>query len=202
MIDREKVNSLVTKLKNIPSKDIENELLHWLEQNHPEPVVVGLSNDQVAVLAVRICGSQATVAALGIDKIINTFLDTQTFIQPEPPPSNKNMYEELYHEVKKELEQFTPDWNTAPEWATSWDLQSRWHQDGTYITCKILKEEQRPKHTSVVEVGQVWQFGLDDYTIVAVNDIELVSQNKESNQFNVHRVDDFISKFKRVRDSK
>ena len=46
MIDKEKVVKLAMKLRNSYVNQYENVINEWLEQNQPEPVAVGLSDDQ------------------------------------------------------------------------------------------------------------------------------------------------------------
>ena len=90
MIDKEKVRELCIRLRNevIPS-DFEFVVSKWLEQNQPEPVVVGLTDEQVWELAKKILVADAEVicATIGTySEAINEYLETQTFTQVQEVP--------------------------------------------------------------------------------------------------------------------
>jgi hypothetical protein len=83
----------------------------WLEQNQPEPVVVGLSDEQVRDLAGVVSSvDYDDFHTTRYDVLIQNYLKTQTFAQSvefssgELADSYQSLYED-FRKVKKELEQ-------------------------------------------------------------------------------------------------
>lgn len=189
-MNKEKVRELATELATVLKKahhlNYYEHIKIWLEQNQPEPVIVGLSDEQVKEL-VEVLYNKTDVSNPHEPEFhIKKWLKKQTFAQPESILSNNQVYSELYQEymvVKSELEQlksqqFTPDWNTSPDWA-NWlaqdsDGQWQWYEDkpvtyeinwsskkdndSAHGAVKSWKEslQERPKPTPQVEVGQIW----------------------------------------------
>lgn len=134
----EKVRELSGKLYHCPLPVRENVIAEWLEENQPEPVVVGLSDEQVYEISRCACEIGFDVGRTSIQNIIDivsNYLKTQTFTQ---------------------LKQFTPNWDDAP-FAVEFQLRKVW------ISAQGNELEElpicfyRPKPTPQVEVGQVWK---------------------------------------------
>ena len=87
-MNKEKVRKLAEKLALLGGRADENELilLGWLEQNQPEPVVVGLSDLQIDELhdAIHYNESENTGEYLPYSGVIREYIKTQTFAQVEP----------------------------------------------------------------------------------------------------------------------
>ena len=114
-MNKEKVRELIRDVENNVAygKSRDEIITEWLEQNQPEPVVVGLSDEQKADFVEYVYRNRW----IEIKETLNNWLKTQTFSQPQPHLINSSVYAEIYRDykgVKKELEQlkaqqFQPD---------------------------------------------------------------------------------------------
>ena len=113
-MNKERIRELAEEIYKQPTLRYRIEMLEeWLEQNQPEPVVVGLSDEQKADFVEYVYRNRW----IEIKETLNNWLKTQTFSQPQPHLINSSVYAEIYRDykgVKKELEQlkaqqFQPD---------------------------------------------------------------------------------------------
>lgn len=132
----EKVRELAKFMWNNTSftiEDYEKRITEWLGQNTIEPVVVGLSDEQVKFLADHLKNDCTRGEKMDMPRLISRWLKTQTFALPvefsneELVDSYQSLYED-FRKVSKELEQlkrhqFEPNWDDAPEWA-NWLAQN------------------------------------------------------------------------------
>ena len=216
MIDKEKVRELAAKLftecgLHIPKG--ESVITEWLEQNQPEPVVVGLSDEQITLF----------IETYNLHSLVGMHLrewqKTQTFMQPNEELARLNnlLHDELKGQIKSQ--QFQPNWDDAPDWANFiaidddgmqvfhelvpfFDESARGY--GSHGRDKVIynksqrKVFERPKTHTAVELGSVWHYGAIEATVRCVNDYEVVLCNNYSGIFSVIAVTDFLAKFKRV----
>jgi hypothetical protein len=111
---------------------------------------------------------------------IENWLKTQTFAQ---------------------LHQLEPNWDEIPthinevslEWTYYGEKKIEWSRN------VILEDFKRPNPpTPKVEVGQVWKCAKTEVTVIALNDDDVVFQNKLTKGFDVYSITDFIAKFEQV----
>ena len=131
-IDKEKVRELAIELYKC-SVTIENNerlITEWLEQNQPEPIVVGLSDEQVEMLSRYVMKRSVTKS---VKEVITEYLKTQTFAQPSEAftaaMEEVSIRDEEIERLKTELEQLKssqlkPNWDDAPDWA-NWLAQDK-----------------------------------------------------------------------------
>ena len=80
-MNKEKVRELVTLVySEVFNPNREDVVMEWFEQNPVEPVVVGLSDEQIIILGEVIRSRPNESETL----VIHDWLKTQTFAQPEP----------------------------------------------------------------------------------------------------------------------
>lgn len=85
MIDKEKVRELAYLLIGRDTGSVDSKckiITEWLEQNQPEPVVVGLSDEQVLDLVYYFSHNMHT-PPIDTGHALESWLKTQTFVQPE-----------------------------------------------------------------------------------------------------------------------
>lgn len=97
MIDKDKVRELVKAVDGRSLNGMEQSITKWLEQNQPEPVVVGLSDEQVWDLANELEGEVDSRDNYQI--VVKNYLKTQTFVHPD------KLLERQFNLSMKELEQ-------------------------------------------------------------------------------------------------
>ena len=81
-MNKEKVRELIRDVENNVAygKSRDEIITEWLEQNQPEPVVVGLSDEQKADFVEYVYRNRW----IEIKETLNNWLKTQTFSQPQP----------------------------------------------------------------------------------------------------------------------
>ena len=195
MSNKEKIRELIAYLDCVNLDKREQVITEWLEQNPVEPVVVGLSDEQVHSLAYYIGNGDYD----NLKWSISIWQRGQKFAQPkvkEVPvglsdaqvDSYREKYMSLYDDYQsllvdkmiadKEIEQlksqkFSPDWDDAPIPATEATISLSWYnRDGTRLSGKHLFREQRPKPTPQVEVGQVWKHKHVDYIVTHIGKVK------------------------------
>ena len=188
MIDKEKVRELaslaITQAILNLNKTAEDAICStivpiqkWLEQNQPEPVVVGLSDEQMEDLCFQVANVTKNTH-WNIEGFIKKWFEKQTFTQPQ---------------------QLKPSWDDAPDWA-NWLAQDfngswNWFEEKPEIVSSISTKfkttkltvacfdntnwqqtlEQRPTPPAPkVEVGQVWRClsNNQDYRIHEIDVLE------------------------------
>lgn len=222
MIDKEKLTKLCESYAcNILHGD--SIIEEWLEKNQPEPVVVGLSDEQSLKLAEYICFYTQNKNT-DYKWLIDAWLSKQTFAHPD------KLLERQFNLAMEELEhlksqQQKPSWDDAPEWA-NWLAQN---EDGTWFWFEekpviptdgfftngrnnLRSEpvfsntnwqqtlEQRPKPTRQVEVGQVWKsvkLNVSAEIVDLKDDDCIVVWNDFLGRLEIKK-DDFLAKFERV----
>ena len=185
MIDKQKVRELRhLVMKSDGADNVVIAFTEWLEQNLPEPIVVGLSDEQIGIFGECFDYSRSADDA---EIQLTGFLKTETFAQPQ---------------------KFTPNWDDAPRDAVEYSV-IEYYTTKEGNTCKsvTLHEEQRPKPTP--QVGQVWKHVKNgtDYTIRILgglykNDKDweecITYQSNASDDFYTRTLTDFLSRFERV----
>lgn len=195
---------------------IESLITQWIEQNHPEPVVVGLSDEQVNDLSV----TMKWEAGCNEGVVFLKWIKTQSFAQPNYEAeakyrlalaeSNRKLGD-LQEELKSQ--QFTPDWDDAPDWAIRCVNSTRWwNEKGEYIETTNSASFQRPQPTPVVEAGQVWKYkGGSKYQIDSFGRMKLEQhtgwidcvtfrklEGRDIGDFFTRALSDFLANFERV----
>lgn len=112
---------------------------------------------------------------------------------------------------KAELEQLkSPNWDDAPENADEVCVTLHWSdKDSNIVKQTILLQENRPKPTPQVEVGQVWKhsnggkYQIDSIGEIKVNDnlgwIDCVTyRSLETGKFYTRMLSDFLANFERI----
>ena len=224
MIDKQKVRELAKFIfANNTKLSVEDSIAEWLEQNLPEPVVVGLSDKQVLDLSEIIFDE----TGCGITHVIEKWQKTQTFAQTEVKEvTSKNVAESKAVEeevVERSPQQFKPNWADAPEWA-NWLAQDEnanwtWYETepkvgmGYFATndrCDNIKLknpnwkqslQHRPKPpVTSIEVGQVWtpilQLNGLDFEIISI--VECIECKTSGGFIWRGAREDFLTNFKRV----
>lgn len=192
-ISKEKVCELSTKLKNSYVDQHENTITEWLEQNQPEPIVVGITDELIKIIAGDIISNSDGELPYGwrLESIIKSCLKNNSVLIPSVQGNVSNEVEQL------KSQQLTPSWDDAPEWA-NWLAQDKdgmwnWYEsepklggENWYTKTGVLSEsalidfdrwkqtlEQRPKPTPQVEVGQVWKHKETrfDFTVNVVQEV-------------------------------
>ena len=179
-------------------------LSEWLEQNPIEPVVVGLSDEQVDKFE-----RSLSYKSGGFVVLLRDFLRTQTFAQTRAFDDSElsEKYMTLYDDYQSllidlSLQRVEPDWDDAPTEAYSTRvIQNFYNKTGVPMegVTKILLEEHRPKPTPKVEVGQVWNDKEDGDKVNVI----FVSEQTVGFTF-IHgdecfcKIPDFITKFEMV----
>ena len=80
-MNKERIRELAEEIYKQPTLRYRIEMLEeWLEQNQPEPVVVGLSDEQKADFVEYVYRNRW----IEIKETLNKWLKTQTFSQPQP----------------------------------------------------------------------------------------------------------------------
>lgn len=209
-VNKEKVRELEERVRAEPAQKYRVEMIErWLEQNQPQPVVVGLTDEQVDKFATWYGLSTTEQRRLYCD--LKKFLLTQTFALPQ---------------------QLKPSWESAPDWA-NWLAQDKdnqwlwyedkpypkagnWYQDrrSTLVKFKNWTQtlEQRPKPPEPqIEVGQVWRNlkNKENYTVKSLGLVKIGEEWQESviywltaceinpTEF-TRTLEDFLAKFERV----
>ena len=169
----------------------------WFEQNPIEPVVAGLSDEQVDDF-IDTWHKSDRYYAVGVYR---DWAKTQTFAQPQ---------------------QSQPNWDDAPVWA-EWLAQDEnsgwtWYEtrpkevrgyfstkdrcENTVLKSTNWKEsvQRRPIPAPVVEVGQVWKSKRYDDVTSEIIKIEGDSLSLWNEFLGKHEIElsDFLAKFKRV----
>ena len=142
----EKMRELIKVIKDLPTfeySETYRRTSEWLEQNQQEPSVRVLSDEQVYQVARHTCELGFDVGKTSINEIaliISEYLKDQAFTQPQ---------------------QFKPNWEDAPEWATKCRIRVHWADDDKHSTTgALVHEEQRPTPPAPkVEVGR-WKHRL------------------------------------------
>ena len=193
-IDKEKVRELAIELYKC-SVTIENNeriITEWLEQNQPEPIVVGLSDEQVESLTTHLdCFLEGILTKKDDIKFtIKDWLKTQTFVQPaslsedvaeiyalESEVKSKELY---INALEKELEQLKsqqlkPNWDDAPKESKYCRIYMEF-QDKNYHTLKSnvepLEFERPTPPAPKVEVGQVWEYKSISYVVISTGKVK------------------------------
>lgn len=255
-MNKEKVRELVVLLRRVPSIDFEYNINKWLEQNQPEPVVVGLSDKQMADFGAFVYGFDKSAEKL--ENMLRDWHSRQTFTQPEAKEVTVGLSDEqiasliaflrkegilssaLNHasyikewqdtqgfrnrqitnfefaynsllednaEMTKKLEQlksqqFESIWDSAPRRATSVKLSyTYFDHKGSIIMAGLLREEQRPKPTPQVEMGQVWRLISTDieFKVIGTNDDVITLKVRYWSDSSMKTsMSDFLDKFERV----
>ena len=177
MIDKEKVRQLAIELYKCSMTPQNNERLitEWLEQNQPEPVVVGLSGEQVGFLSFYLYGT--TDDRGWFEEQYKSWRKTQTFAQGdwremydrlhidynlllaelkeyrirEMPMLDeqckfKDQFDNLNMEPEQLKSQSQPNWGDAPENAKWLTISHLWSDENhKQIRTTIMSEHKRPK---------------------------------------------------------
>ena len=177
-------------------------LSEWLEQNPIEPVVVGLSDEQVDKFE-----RSLSYKSGGFVVLLRDFLRTQTFAQTRAFDDSElsEKYMTLYDDYQSLLidfslqkkQQFLPNWDKIPVHADWYFVSESYCENEPTLNCVIYKE-QRPKQTPAVEVGQVWRCAKTEVIVIALNDDDVVFQKVITKGFDVYSTIDFLAKFERV----
>lgn len=222
MIDKEKVRELLFKILSVNSEMDDKVIDEWLEQNQPEPVVVGLSDEQIISL-----GNFYESTGDTFFEIVKEWQKTQTFAQPEITKLEKEIAEMQisYIDLQRycselKSQQLKPSWDDAPTGAVKYEVVEYYKtEDGRYLQAESLHCEQRPQPTEpVVDVGQVWkhlesgrQYIVDEILVldgetkleIWNKDLTLVvynpcSEGCKSKDIYRRTLSDFLAKFERI----
>ena len=210
----EKIRVLADTLFNNPVDTHIEIITSWLEQNPVDPVVIGLSDEQVDELSYRL-----EYVEWGYKMVIHNYLKTQTFAQPQ---------------------QFQPNWDDAPDWA-NWlaqNLDGAWHwfkdkpltgihdgwangyfgykerRNSPYLEVNSWQQtlQQRTKPTPQVEVKQVWahRFTRNEYYIKSLGQMKFNGEWQDSVTYDsvtyeydetdefTRTLEDFLANFEQV----
>ncbi len=199
-------------------------MFKWFEQNPIEPVFVGLSDSQFKKVARHLANEWDSDDYIGYEASLRRALDEQTFLYTAKPAFYNNEgkvyeldgsvtdYKADYESVagsfvsleeeysKLKAQEFQPNWDDAPEWATKCRVRVHWADDDNHsATGALLREEQRPKPSPKVDVGQVWDFHGSSVEIVMVTKFQIVMKSIETGYLSIDDgIDDFLAKFEQV----
>lgn len=164
MIDKERVHALAKELRRCQFNFYEEIITEWLEQNQPEPIVTGLTDEQIKDLACVVSSvDYDDFHTTRYDVLIQNWFKKQTFTQEVqavavglsdeqvnslfeyfPYKATKEDFIEGYNTWAKtqtftQPEQFTPSWDDAPSWA-NWvaqdgDGQWQWYNKKPVAEC-------------------------------------------------------------------
>ena len=189
----EKVRELAFQLKYCNSVERESLLTEWLEQNQPEPVVVGLSDEMVKEIAKDItCDSDwDSPYEWKLEQIIKSCL--------------KHHGNEIKHPVVVGLSDEQVNDLSFVMWH-NYNQTIAEYQPEKIILKSWLKTQTftQPQSLPQVEVGQVWK---DESTTVKVGCLGRVSKNGDesiafvdidTNELKTWMLKTFIAKFERV----
>lgn len=164
-MNKENVRELACEVVHCNSYSAVERITKWLEQNQPEPVVVGLSDGQLYDIAQLLASSPDEFN--GNIQVIKNYLAAQTFTQPNESLIADNL------KLSKELEQlksqqFQPNWDDAPKNTYYARLQIEWlNKMYQQIGINVLAQQERPKSDTLVEPKQRWMYKQNgDYYVV------------------------------------
>ena len=187
-MNKEKVRELAYLLIGRDTGSVDSKckiITEWFEQNPVEPVVVGLSDEQLQdFYTYYLFKPNHTKSLTNLEFAYKEWAKTQTFTQPntlleyqlDAARKEINRVESLNANLLKQ--QFEPDWDHAPEWAnwlaqddkSNWTwyekepkegmgyFATKWKCENVFVKNHNWQQtlQQRPKTTPQVEVGQVW----------------------------------------------
>ena len=223
-MNKEKVRELIIGIRGFyTSEDAMGMALKWLEQNQSEPVVVGLSDEQVYSLYDYLANAEN-----GFVVAYKEWAKTQTFAQQYKTDGFAEMqldeagieYRELqsrydqlggdfialngeYVKARNELEQlksqqFDVNWDDAPAGANFAALEFGWYKARPNNVLRVVEIFERPKTTPQVEVGQVWEalnmkFTVNQY-VLGGRDSEVICVSDNGFEYK-GTLADFLAKF-------
>ena len=136
---------------------IEKEINKWLEQNPIEPVVVGLSDEQLEDLVKGLSIATTDYQFKNRLEFAREWLDAQTFAKPGVGNSDtsSNWDDAWIQELSTELAGFAYSKENIKSLITAFLDKKPNLSNGSINWQQTLQE--RPKPTPKVEVGQVWK---------------------------------------------
>lgn len=198
-------------------------ITQWLDQNQPEPVVVGLSDEQINEFFDNI---KSLTNSPSFRTQLRDYQKKQTFTQSSEADKaaieqlresvgslekerdelqNKCELLELELKVVKEALQF--NWDDAPDDAVRTQIVCNFldAKGIPLVRSYLICEEQRPKPTpQVVEVGQVfiscasYEFPNEKAIVIGIDSECVAVEFKDMFKIRVIDASDFLAKFERV----
>lgn len=209
-MNKEKVRELATELRKCGGNN-EQLITEWLEQTPVEPVVVGLSDEQILDLTKYLKNDCTRGQKMDMSRLITDWQKTQTFVQHRAFDDSElsEKYMTLYDDYQSLLidlslqkkQQFLPNWDKIPVHADWYFVSESYCENEPTLNCVIYKE-QRPQPTPQVEVGQVWKLENVAYEVSAITQINgekyVVVRVCDDWLFPSYTMSDFLAKFERV----
>jgi len=196
----------------------------WLGDNEPEPVVVGLSDNQVSLLAEELYKETSGVVIFELEKHIASFIKTQTFTQPseafkaamvEVDIRNQEI-EKLKAEIvaleeentKLKAQQFEVDWSDAPDdCREAWQLNRFFYgDDNRYIDVLAGKQKSQKPPAPKIEFDVPYIYKNAKYRVQSVGKMRVgddwidsvMHVNDDHSASYTREISDFLAKFERV----